>query len=548
VLSSRPIPACVDAFVNCKGLRLQELTYEDITSYVHDKLENDPNMKRLIVREEVPASEELVATLVDKASGVFLWVKLAVRSLLDGLRNYDGIEELQRRLVELPPDLETFYDYMIKRVPSEYRHQAAQMFRLVLLANEHQAGTSVLALQLSYAADEEMTLTLSRQIAEVHLQEAFARIEVIEGRIRSRCCGLLELTESNRGQKGPLSIAVSFFHRTVVEFLRVPRVWEDVFTLTQNRKSIQFDPALSLLASEISLMKVIPIEKVIVPSQSLMWSALLRAMLYASHVEDAFDRSLNPFLDEVDRVVSHHWTRSSRIIINGTEKDPRSYINYSKLQSDLVHRCTPRGDHIPFNNFLKMAVDHGLSVYVDDKVRKDPSTIIKTSGHLLLKQIVSAFLAEQDPGKSLRLAEIVSTLLQHGADPNRMDDDSSSSAWSAILEHALNHERFPRDFLRSYDNYGSAECYVQLLPIFICAGAKPNLHINVHGVYRDSALNALEPLLSQRRQYVLLCARDLEKSRPPDRVESLQKGFEEIKDALNEQFLASQIRRQDSLS
>jgi hypothetical protein len=51
----------------------------------------------------------LVEEIVEKANEVFLWVKLVVQSLLAGLGNRDSITDLQRRLRELPSDLEKLY-------------------------------------------------------------------------------------------------------------------------------------------------------------------------------------------------------------------------------------------------------------------------------------------------------------------------------------------------------------------------------------------------------------------------------------------------------
>jgi hypothetical protein len=104
VLSSRPIPACVEAFSNYAGLRLQDLTYDDIHFYVEDNLGRHPNMERLKNRNPT-AAVQLVPEICSKASGVFLWVKLVVRSLLQGFRNHDRISDLRRRLEELPADL-----------------------------------------------------------------------------------------------------------------------------------------------------------------------------------------------------------------------------------------------------------------------------------------------------------------------------------------------------------------------------------------------------------------------------------------------------------
>jgi hypothetical protein len=89
-------------------LILQDLTYRDIEMYVSDMLGEHQRMLEL-KKEDPEGAPQLVTEIVDRASGVFLWVKLVVRSLLDGLSNYDRVSDLQERLWILPVDLEDLY-------------------------------------------------------------------------------------------------------------------------------------------------------------------------------------------------------------------------------------------------------------------------------------------------------------------------------------------------------------------------------------------------------------------------------------------------------
>ncbi|PMD67148.1 uncharacterized protein K444DRAFT_489832, partial [Hyaloscypha bicolor E] len=104
-VSSRPWVVFDDAFKGMPMLRLQDLTFDDIQAYVFDKLEGHDRM-RLLKDAEPAHAAELVNEVVTKASGVFLWVTLVVKSLLNGLRNRDCIGDLRRRLSELPSDLD----------------------------------------------------------------------------------------------------------------------------------------------------------------------------------------------------------------------------------------------------------------------------------------------------------------------------------------------------------------------------------------------------------------------------------------------------------
>jgi hypothetical protein len=129
-LSSRPLLTFEDSFKKCPNLRLQDLTLDDIRRYVTDQLERNERYRNLAVKEpfHVP---HLVQEIVTKADGVFLWVTLVVRSLLDGLENRDTISDLQRRLRLLPADLEDLFNSMMKRIDSFYLSRASETLQIL---------------------------------------------------------------------------------------------------------------------------------------------------------------------------------------------------------------------------------------------------------------------------------------------------------------------------------------------------------------------------------------------------------------------------------
>jgi hypothetical protein len=133
--SSCPWLVFQDAFENSPKLVLQDLTHNHIKVFAYDSLYNHSRFDRLLSLEPDRALK-LVTEIVDKASDVFLWVYLVVRSLMDGLTNADRISDLQRRLQELPIDLEQYFFYILTSLDSFYFHQASQLFRLVLEARK----------------------------------------------------------------------------------------------------------------------------------------------------------------------------------------------------------------------------------------------------------------------------------------------------------------------------------------------------------------------------------------------------------------------------
>lgn len=65
--------------------------------------------------------KNLQIEIVSRAQGVFLWVFLVVRSLVQGLTNADRITDLERRLRSLPTDLETYFRHMLDTIEDVYK-------------------------------------------------------------------------------------------------------------------------------------------------------------------------------------------------------------------------------------------------------------------------------------------------------------------------------------------------------------------------------------------------------------------------------------------
>jgi hypothetical protein len=105
-----------------------------------------------------------VSEITTKAAGVFLWVMLLVKSLLDGLRNYDTIDELRHRLEELPADLEDLYRHMLYRMSPAYRHQASRMLQLVIRSFQVQEKFPLNLVQLSFADGDNPRSAITAEI------------------------------------------------------------------------------------------------------------------------------------------------------------------------------------------------------------------------------------------------------------------------------------------------------------------------------------------------------------------------------------------------
>lgn len=186
LLSSRPMLVFEDAFAENSKLRLHELTQSDITDYVNQRIGHHDRMK-VLMKQENENAQNLVSEIVSASAGVFLWVRLVVNSLLEGLTNFDGITDLQHRLRELPADIEDLYRHMMNKIPSLYRRQASEMLQVI------RAAPDLSPILLSFALEHDTELVFRIDIGAIESVELESRIKDIEGRIKSRCTGLVEV-------------------------------------------------------------------------------------------------------------------------------------------------------------------------------------------------------------------------------------------------------------------------------------------------------------------------------------------------------------------
>lgn len=113
-VSSRPLQVLQISFSSSSRLKLEDLTRDDISSLVNDKLRST-------------SAAELADSLTDRADRVFLWVDLAVKDLLRGVVSEDSYAELRHRLDILPQEIEDLYLHMLNRVDIIY-HESEEIF------------------------------------------------------------------------------------------------------------------------------------------------------------------------------------------------------------------------------------------------------------------------------------------------------------------------------------------------------------------------------------------------------------------------------------
>jgi hypothetical protein len=74
----------------------------------------------------------LTSGLVERAEGVFLWLKLVMDDLLNACREGATVAELLEILASFPKELEELYTQLIKRIPKKFRMESYAMLEIVL--------------------------------------------------------------------------------------------------------------------------------------------------------------------------------------------------------------------------------------------------------------------------------------------------------------------------------------------------------------------------------------------------------------------------------
>lgn len=239
-VASRPEPVLQSNLCRHQQLRLQDLTHDDMEKFAAAQLQ--PYVNRGMISKSF--GSDIKESLIEKAEGVFLWLHLASRSLIDGIEKDDTEYILRQRLEEMPNELTKLYSDMWERMNGNsklYREAAARYFNLLILNREHMVNYYHWVSDFEFrffhfmgaTQTELQDIILEKQssISAAALEQIWA-VSVKD--IRVRCAGLLELYgtysdgedtpirdptlyEFIRGQR---SMCVQFIHRTAYDFIK----------------------------------------------------------------------------------------------------------------------------------------------------------------------------------------------------------------------------------------------------------------------------------------------------------------------------------------
>lgn len=336
-VSSRPWNAFTSAFgdLGDRTLVLQDLTRSDMRGYVQGMLEKDARFLRLVESDD--RAHELATEVQQRAQGVFLWVFLVVRSLLRGLTEHDDIPMLQKRLRQLPTDLEHYFQLMLDSVDSVYQEYTA---RTLLIVFEASQPLSMLAFWYLETDLEKPDFVLKLDIKPLPDESVSECRTIVAARLNKWCRDLLEVLWSpTAGSFGDMAqlFKVDFLHRTVRDFLMTRNIQDALI----ERAGPEFNASLTTCRLYLALAKWLHPARhqdALLPFHRICGVIMRSAATYEFRYNDT------PFLllEELKRV-GEHYRRFG-----------------APWRMDDLDGVSSRAD----TNFLSLCQQYGLKLYV----------------------------------------------------------------------------------------------------------------------------------------------------------------------------------------
>ncbi|KAK3299684.1 uncharacterized protein B0H64DRAFT_472772 [Chaetomium fimeti] len=210
LVSSRPHTEFEGTFSDHRRIKLHKLNEVDIFCFARNMFENDKHFARV-----QNSYMRLLKTVVDDSDGVFLWARLAVRSLIMAVRRNSAIDYLKRQLRAMPKDLDDLYNQMLMSVSPADRTTTIKLLLLVLEAGP----VNAMALTWMDSLNDE-TFPMSHEIRPYTECEIQERQSAAESQLDSLGRGLLEISDNHLySQRSFFAKSIGFFHRTLRDFV-----------------------------------------------------------------------------------------------------------------------------------------------------------------------------------------------------------------------------------------------------------------------------------------------------------------------------------------
>jgi hypothetical protein len=385
-LSSRPRNVVQNHLISdeSRHITLHNHTAKDIEQFVQLRI---ASVQHLIDIDPCYL-EELRKIIVRRSSGVFLWVVLVVRELLDGLEPPFSLPEMKERLLLLPENLEDYFHRTLKKVHRQHRRFAARL--LLMSVYEHNPELDIAySLSLLDRKASHSIHAISSQQQKPQVPSQSWRTDICL-RVRKTCGDFLDTLPDAYWPH------VSLAHRSVRDFLSIPEVNSQLLRYANWQEEdipLAFCKAL-LSSSEQGISR-----------QIRDWNMMISSFMdFARKYELQSGKSCSDLMYKLDSVLS------SRQLLDSRDNGPSHWIRtvFTSCLSDVE---TPEAHAL-----LLCATIYGVHIFVEQEIGSStPQDATMTLNALLRAVVLSCY-----DDNMVDLSDAVGFLCNKGANPNEV--------------------------------------------------------------------------------------------------------------------------------
>lgn len=421
-VSSRPLPVFLHHFRTCPRIEMHEQTRYDIRCYVTERLDETVQMRILRQLHQFEV-EDFISDLIDKGSGVFLWARLAVKSLIKGLNNGENIKELRSRLRQLPSELGDLFQTMLDSIDPSGGREAAEILQLVSIA-ENQSSLFLIYLALGYPAS-----VLDRSDTEFELQQVEALRTTASLLLQSRCAGLVEVVKYDGSGT---ALCVQFLHQSVKDFVNQADTWASL----KARSRPQFSPSRALLAAVVRCVQC-----ELVSGYHIVYESSMVAHFghYARFAEIETGQAQTCMLQELIRLCNIHYRKANGKSCDDIDEGIPADLNFIKEAPEWIDELF-RNVAIKFIRpsliFYAVWYDIPLTIRLTMEAYLESTDEVSEIMDKLLYFRTLGLFSYEYPDQGHEPLQTLRFLIQHGANPNADVLEIGKSTWRSFL-HGL---------------------------------------------------------------------------------------------------------------
>jgi hypothetical protein len=493
-VSSRPRALFKPLEQSVDSLTVQHFTEEDMRTHVRAGLQMNGKFNNL----PKDGCEEIIADISQQSQGVWLWVDLVTRELVHAVNRDEGLDTLKKIVRQFPPDLEAYFEHIIKCIRPVHRVEMAQIF---LITTEQRDPLPIFFFSLLNRENRSPDYAVNAPMRPLGYEEWDEIEEQWRARLQNRCSDLLVVRHLSSRSIFVLQNPVDFIHRTVPDFLQgcyYSQLKQVVAPLPG------FDPLVSLCRMTLFALKSLPdIERpagfrvLILPVLYLMDN-----LLYYAHEIDK--RSADP--DTAHSLVADVLDELEQVIIKQTsaflDYETRTYGGDPPPGEDDYREYLEGGK----SAFLALAIRARLVRYVRPKLAADPR-LIQNDGRPLLDYALrprrcgwhNELYPMDDPSVDINILRL---LLEYKANPNhKVHCHDGQTVWALFLQSCYQYE------VRGEATAALRKSWYQACVLLCRHGADPRVQLDETGAL-DTAESVLEKLFGsdQTRQLQVLMA------------------------------------------